>query len=76
MAASCEITVTGFPAHGGGVPAIASFSFTPQWTVLGTVPLIHAVLPSRFKRVGKVDIVENSPLTQALILDNLHYVVS
>ena len=72
----CTITVAGFMKGSNKEIAVASYTFTPPLNVVGQVPMVKAVLPSTFIKVYNVTMIQDSPTTQALGLDNLTYTVS
>ena len=73
-ATQCSILVAGFNAANKEV-AVATYTFTPPATNMLNAPLIQAVLPSTFVWLHNVTIVQSSPTTQVLALDDVKYVV-
>ncbi|KAL8789711.1 MAG: hypothetical protein Q9195_006708 [Heterodermia aff. obscurata] len=70
----CSILIAGFRKSDGKEVASASFTFTPPQGL--TAQMIQAVLPDSFAGVYNVTVVQASPGTQSLYVDNLHYKVS
>lgn len=73
-AVQCTITVAGFATGSDQEVALASFTFTPPSVAVAPVPMEHAVLPLTFlaPKIVNVTIVQDDPLTQALLIDNVH----
>lgn len=77
MTTQCEITVAGFQKGSDKEIALASYTFSPpDDDLVGQVPMVEAVLPSSFSNVYQVTVIQNSPTTQSLGVDNLVYTVS
>ena len=72
MAVPCSIDVVGFDASNKEI-ATATFAFTPTAANLVHAPMVHAVLPKSFVGLHNATIVQSSPLTQVLLVDNVKY---
>lgn len=76
VATHCTITVAGFVKNNDQEVAVASYTFTPPVSPVAPVPMMHAVLPDSFKQqLVKVTMIETTPLTTGLLIDNLHYLL-
>ncbi|KAL8828567.1 MAG: hypothetical protein Q9170_006546 [Blastenia crenularia] len=72
VAEQCTILVAGFDASNKEV-ATATYTFTPPATNLVKPPMIQAVLPSSFKGLHNATLIQSSPATQVLVVDNTRY---
>ena len=72
LATQCTVLVAGFDAQ-NKEKAVAMFTFTPTATQLTNTPMIQAVLPTGFTGLHNVTVVQSSPTTQVLQLDNVKY---
>ena len=57
---------------------MASFTFMPPVSPVAPVAMTHAELPDTFSslKIVSVTIIQDDPLTEALLLDNVHGVLS
>lgn len=53
--------------------AVASYMFTPPAKPVQQTTLVQAILPPSFANVQKVTIVQEDPVTQALVVDDVVY---
>lgn len=70
LAVGCSVLVAAFDAA-NKEKASAIFTFTPPATNLVKPPMIQAVLPSTFVGLHNATVVQSSPTTQVLLLDNV-----
>lgn len=70
----CTVTVAAFAEGSDEEVALASFIFTPPSLAVAPMLMEYAVLPLKFlaPNVVHVTIVQDTPLTQALLVDNVH----
>ncbi|KAL8685632.1 MAG: hypothetical protein Q9218_007641 [Villophora microphyllina] len=71
-AEQCSILVAGFDSNNKEI-AVATFTFEPLATNLVKAPMIQAVLPTSFVGLHNVTIVQSSPATQVLLVDDPKY---
>ncbi|KAL8707729.1 MAG: hypothetical protein Q9225_007715 [Loekoesia sp. 1 TL-2023] len=72
VAVQCSILVAGFNAANTEI-AVATFTFTPTAAKLVNAPMIQAKLPSSFVGLHNVTMVQSSPTTQVMLIDDLKY---
>ncbi|KAI4282839.1 MAG: hypothetical protein L6R38_002640 [Xanthoria sp. 2 TBL-2021] len=75
IAVQCSVLVAGFNAANKQV-AVATYTFTPPVANVAKAPMIEAQLPSGFVNLRNVTIVQSSPATQVLLLDNAKYTLA
>lgn len=75
VAVKCTVTVSAFQKNVAKAILVAKFTLTPPVNPLQKAPMIHAVLPSCFANVYDITVLQDNPVTEALIVDNLHYTV-
>lgn len=69
IAVQCSVLFAGFNAANKQV-AVATYTFTTPVANVAKAPMIEAQLPSGFVNLHNVTIVQSSPATHVLLLDN------